>query len=208
VVLTFLTLALIGWWLTRRLQQLTHASHALADQNFDALLPASGPDEVGQLANAFRTMSRQLQSRLSELRDSEQRFFAIANYTYDLELWIEPNGHAIWVNPSVERMTGYDPDECLQLHGFPLCLIAEIDRIEAAKHFQQALRGATGEGFQFRMMRKNGTQFWAAVNWHPIYSRDTEFLGIRASIRDISELKSSEARALEYLAGAKPNARA
>ena len=202
VVLTFLTLALIGWWLTRRLQQLTHASHALADQNFDALLPASGPDEVGQLANAFRTMSRQLQSRLSELRDSEQRFFAIANYTYDLELWIEPCGRAIWVNPSVERMTGYGPDECLQLHGFPLCLIAEIDRIEAARHFQQALRGATGEGFQFRMMRKNGTQFWAAVNWHPIYSRDTEFLGIRASIRDVSELKSSEAKALEYLAGA------
>jgi diguanylate cyclase (GGDEF)-like protein/PAS domain S-box-containing protein len=202
VILTFLTLALIGWWLTRRLQQLTHASHALADQNFDALLPASGPDEVGQLAFAFRAMAQQLRIQLSELRDSEQRFFAIANYTYDLELWIEPSGRAIWVNPSAERMTGYNPDECLALHGFPLCLIAEIDRIEAAKHFQHALRGATGEGFQFRMMRKNGTQFWAAVNWHPIYSRDNQFLGIRASIRDISELKSSEAQALEYLAGA------
>lgn len=200
--LTFLTLALIGYWLTRRLQQLTDASHALADQNFDALLPASGPDEVGQLASAFRAMSHQLKARLSELKDSEQRFFAIANYTYDLELWIEPTGRAIWVNPSVARMTGYDPDECLTLPGFPLCLIDEIDRAEAAKHFQNALRGATGEGYQFRMTRKDGSQFWAAVNWHSIYSREGQFLGIRASIRDISDLRVSEAKALEYLAGA------
>lgn len=202
VVLTFLTLAFIGYWLTRRLQQLTDASHALADQNFDALLPASGPDEVGQLATAFRAMSHQLKARLSELKDSEQRFFAIANYTYDLELWIEPAGRAIWVNPSVTRMTGYDPDECLELPGFPLCLIDDDDRIEAARHFQRALRGATGEGFQFRMLRKDGSHFWAAVNWHSIYSREGLFLGIRASIRDISDLKSSEAKALEYLAGA------
>lgn len=202
VVMTFLTLTLIGYLLTRRLQQLTNASHALADQNFDALLPASGPDEVGQLANAFRAMSHQLKARLSELRDSEQRFFAIANYTYDLELWIEPTGRTIWVNPSVERMTGYDTDECLTLHDFPLCLIDEVDRQEAEQHFQLALRGATGEGYQFRMLRKDGTRFWAAVNWHSIYSRENQFLGIRASIRDISELKLSEDKALEYLAGA------
>jgi diguanylate cyclase (GGDEF)-like protein/PAS domain S-box-containing protein len=202
VAMTFLTLALIGYFLTRRLQQLTHASHAMADQDFDTLLPSSGPDEVGQLAIAFRTMSHQLKARLSELRDSEQRFFAIANYTYDLELWIEPTGRAIWVNPSVERMTGFTPDECLQMAGFPLCLIDEIDRDKAAKYFQFALRGATGEGFQFRMHRKEGSRFWAAVNWHAIYSREGQFLGIRASIRDISDLKASEEQALQYLAGA------
>jgi len=202
VVMTFLTLALIGYWLTRRLQQLTNASHALADQNFDTLLPASGPDEVGQLANAFRTMSHQLKAQLSELRDSEQRFFAIANYTYDLELWIEPTGRTIWVNPSVTRITGYEPDECLTLPGFPLCLIKAEDRQLAEQNFQHALSGSSGEGYQFRMRRKDGSHLWAAANWHSIYSRENQFLGIRASIRDISELKSSEAKSLEYLAGA------
>lgn len=202
VVLTFFTLSLLGYWLTRRLKQLTRASRALADQDFDSLLPASGGDEVGQLAAAFRQMSHQLRARLSELRDSEQRFFAIANYTYDLELWIEPTGRTIWVNPSVERITGYSQDECLTLPGFPLTLIVEAYREAAAARFQQALRGATGEGYQFEMRRKDGSRFWAAVNWHPIYSREAQFLGIRASIRDISELKLSERKALEYLTGA------
>lgn len=192
--------ALLGYGLTRRLAQLTDASHALADGDFKADLPASGPDEVGQLAQAFRAMSRQLLARLSELRDSEQRFYAIANYTYDLELWIDPAAQIIWVNPSVQRMTGYSPEECLEMSLFPICLVAEPDRAVAEKRFGEALRGSTGEGYQFRMVRKDGSQFWAAANWHPIFNSENQFLGVRASIRDVSELKDSEQRALDYLA--------
>jgi diguanylate cyclase (GGDEF)-like protein/PAS domain S-box-containing protein len=201
VALTLLTLAIIGYLLTRRLNRLTLASHAIADENFDSLLPKPGQDEVGQLVIAFRQMSEQLKARLSELKHSEQRFFAIAHYTYDMELWIEPAGRTIWVNPSVERMTGYTPDECLALPGFPLSLIAPEGQGEAARRFRQALGGESGEGYQFQMLRKDGARFWAAVNWHPIFNREGRFLGIRASIRDISELKASEERALEYLAG-------
>lgn len=202
MALTFPFLAFTGYWLTRRLKQLTVASHALAAQDFDARLPPPAADEVGQLAAAFHTMATQLRARLSELQDSEQRFYAIANYTYDLELWIEPGGRTIWVNPSAQRMTGYSAEECLTLPGFPLSLIAEADRDTAEKRFGEALHGVSGEGYQFHMQRKDGRLFWAAVNWHPIFGRDQRFLGIRASIRDISDLKASEAMALEYLAGA------
>ena len=198
--LTIVVLAFTGFLLTRRLRQLTRASHALAERDFDALLPAPGRDEVGELVAAFRLMARQLRARLSELEDSEQRFFAIANYTYDLELWIDPGGRTIWVNPSAERMTGHSPDECLQLRDFPLCLIDEESRLDADRRFREALDGASGEGYQFRMHRKDGSSFWAAVNWHPIYSRDKQFLGIRASVRDISDLKATQERAMEYLA--------
>jgi len=192
---------LLGYGLTRRLSQLTEASHALAAGDFKATLPAPGDDEVGQLADAFRIMARQQLSRLSELKDSEQRFYAIANFTYDLELWINQAAHLIWVNPSVHRMTGYTPEECLDMTGFPICLVDEGDRAEAGRRFADALRGSTGEGYQFRMLRKDGSMFWAAVNWHPIFNSDNQFLGVRASIRDVSDLKASEQRALDYLAG-------
>lgn len=200
MALSFPVLAFIGYWLTRRLGQLTQASRALAAEDFDTRLPTSGSDEVGQLAQAFREMSHQLKVRMAELRDSEQRFFAIAHYTYDLELWIEPGGRTIWVNPSSERIIGYSPEECLSLADFPLCLIDPREQAEARRRFRQALGGSSGENYQFHMRRKDGSEFWAAVNWHPIYDRDQGFLGIRASVRDISELRSSEERALGYLA--------
>jgi diguanylate cyclase (GGDEF)-like protein/PAS domain S-box-containing protein len=197
--LTIPLFVLLGYGLTRRLAQLTRASHALAGGDFGAELPAPGGDEVGQLTHAFEEMTLQLQARLSELRESEQRFFAIANYTFDLELWIDPEGRMIWVNPSAQRMTGYSVQECLDMPGFPISLVSEADRPLAEKRFAGALRGSTGEGFQFNMLRKDGSAFWAAVNWHPIFSSDNHFLGVRASIRDISELKASEQRSLEYL---------
>jgi diguanylate cyclase (GGDEF)-like protein/PAS domain S-box-containing protein len=200
MMLSFPVLAFIGYWLTRRLEQLTRASRALAAEDFDSRLPTSGNDEVGQLARAFREMSHQLKARLAELRASEQRFYAIAHYTYDLELWIEPNGRTIWVNPSAERIIGYSPEECLTLVDFPLCLIEPGEQPEARWRFRQALSGSAGENYQFHLRRKDGSSFWAAVNWHPIYDREQGFLGIRASVRDISELRSSEERALRYLA--------
>ena len=203
MTLSLFVLVLVGYWLTRGLSQLTEASHAIADGNFDARLPESSADEVGQLAAAFQKMSHQLKARMAELKDSEQRFFAIANYTYDLELWIDPQGRTIWVNPSAERVLGLSPEDCMKTPGFPMSMIVDSDRAEAQSRFSEALRGSTGEGFQFRMLRTDGESFLAAVNWHPIFGRDTEFLGIRASVRDISELKRSEQRALEYLSATK-----
>lgn len=198
--LTIPLFALLGYGLTRRLARLTQASRDLAAGDFKASLPPAGRDEVGQLTHAFREMSRQLLARLSELRDNEQRFYAIANYTYDMELWISPAAQIIWVNPSVTRMTGYTPEECMDMASFPISLVADEDRAAAGMRFAEALRGSSGEGYQFRMLRKDGTMFWAAVNWHPIFDKDNQFLGVRASIRDVSDLKSSEQRALDYLA--------
>ncbi|MEO8377780.1 MAG: diguanylate cyclase, partial [Candidatus Sumerlaeota bacterium] len=42
-----------------------------------------------------------VQKRLSDeaLRVSEERFRAIANYTYDWESWIGVDGETLWVNP-------------------------------------------------------------------------------------------------------------
>jgi len=54
-----------------------------------------------------------------ERRESAERFRAIADYTYDWESWIGIDGKLLWVNPAVERITGYSVDECLLMPGFP-----------------------------------------------------------------------------------------
>lgn len=146
IALTFVLLLLLSYWLTRRLDQLTRASLDLAEQRFDARLPAPGEDEVGRLSAAFQAMASQLKTRLEQLQDSEQRFHAIAEYTYDLELWVDSNGRAIWVNPSVLRMTGYTAEECLAMQDFPLGLVAPEDLPEARHRFQMAIQGVAGEG--------------------------------------------------------------
>ncbi len=193
ILLSTLGLTLIGLWLTRRLESLTEASQAMARGDFSVALPAADSDEVGRLAGAFKDMSSQLAARLEDLRENEQRLFAIAQYTYDMELWLDSAGKAVWVNPSVKRMTGYSPEECMAMAGFPTVLVHPDDRDKA----DQRLREGSGEGFQFRLMRRDGTHFWVAANWQPIYDVSGQSLGVRASVRDISELKTAETNILE-----------
>ncbi len=42
-----------------------------------------------------------------ELRRSEQRFRTVADFAYDWEYWVDPDGNYIYVSPSCERITGY-----------------------------------------------------------------------------------------------------
>lgn len=127
------------------------------------------------------------------LRESEQRFRAIADYTYDWEHWVDPSGKLVWVNPAVERITGYTVDECLAMPTYPLPLVHPGDREKIAEAFRGAVRGRTsGNDLVFRVSHKSGRVLWAAVSWQPIYSADREWLGYRSSVRDITARKAAE----------------
>ncbi|HXF65345.1 MAG TPA: EAL domain-containing protein [Burkholderiales bacterium] len=187
-------LAALGYWLTRRLGGLTRAAERLAAGDFDVRLPAAGGDEMGRLARAFNAMAGALAQRVEALAASEAKFTAIADYSYDCELWISPEGRLIWVNPRVLDMFGYTPQECLAVENFPAPFIAEPDVARTVRQVRRALRGGTGQDYEFRARRKDGSEFWAAADWRPIYDSRGGYLGIRISIRDITQRRLAEQR--------------
>ena len=138
------------------------------------------------------------QSKRSELatRMSEQCFRAIANYTYDWEVWVGPTSRVLWTNPAVTRVTGYSIKELIAMSGFPGPLVYEQDRDRITRAFQSALSGSTGNDVQFRLQRKDGRVVWVEVSWQPIYDEKDNPLGHRASFRDVSARKAAE-QALE-----------
>jgi len=126
------------------------------------------------------------------LSDADRLFEAIANYTYDWESWLGPNGQPLWINPAVERMTGYRVAECLAMTDYPLPLIHEQDRDLIAQVMDRAERGQSGNDVAFRIRRKDGKVLWAAVSWQTLFDRAGRSLGFRTSVRDITERKLSE----------------
>jgi diguanylate cyclase (GGDEF)-like protein/PAS domain S-box-containing protein len=192
VIVSAILLALLGVWLTRHLSALTQASQAVAEGNFDIRLADTAQDETGKLSAAFNAMAEAIRSRIAAIRYNEAKFTAIADYTYDWESWFDPGGKLIWVNPSVMRLTGYTPDECMRMAHFPFPLIVEEDRTNLQTEFEKALQGHPGKDLEFRIQHKNGDHLWVAASWQSIYNKEGEYLGIRSSIRDISERKESE----------------
>ncbi len=127
------------------------------------------------------------------LRESEERFRAIADYTYDMESWFGVDGKLLWVNNAVERIVGYTREECYAMDDPPMSFIHEDDRSRITSAFRGALHGTTGNDLEYRIIRKNGSVVWVATSWQPIVGADGSVMGHRASTRDISKRKAAEA---------------
>ena len=59
---------------------------------------------------------------------TNQCFRAIADYTYDWEVWVSPTSRILWTNPAVKRVTGYDIKEIMSMSDYPGVVIYDQDR--------------------------------------------------------------------------------
>ncbi len=149
----------------------------------------------GQIVAIYDDVSARKRSELM-IRMTDQCFRAIADYTYDWEVWVGPTSRVLWTNPAVKRVTGYSIKELVAMSDYPTSVIYEEDRERMGRAFRSALKGSTGNDVQFRIERKDGKIIWAAMSWQPIYDVKGNSLGHRESIRDITTRKEAE-QALE-----------
>ena len=124
-------------------------------------------------------------------RMSEQCFRAIADYTYDWEIWVGPTGRVLWMNPAATRISGFSIRELVTMLDFPGPVVYEQDRERIMRAFRSALSGTMGSE-QFRLKHKDGRVLWAEISWQPIYDDRGNSLGHRESIRDITARKLAE----------------
>ena len=184
--LTFLLLMITGYWLTRDFVALTDASERIAAGDYSVRLELHGDDEVTSVGRSFNSMAAAVEWRIAELKENERRFRTIADYTYAWENWFGSDGSLRWVNPAVERMTGYSVQECMHMPNFPLPIVHVPDRDLVARHHQLALVGQTGQDLEFRIETRDGRVLWVAMAWQPIFTEDGSTLGYRSSVRDIT----------------------
>ena len=146
-------------------------------------------DELREL----RQRNTELEAIVSSLKESEERFRAIANYTFDWESWVGTDGKLMWVNPAVEKLTGYSPEEYLHLPDRFKQIYGDDDRGRALTVMENALIHRQSENdVEFQLRRKDGSLNWVSVSYQPMYTETGECLGMRSSIRDISKRKLAE----------------
>ena len=139
----------------------------------------------------IRDVSERVQAEKA-LRESEEKFKAIANYAASWEAWFDNQGKLIWMNSYSELLTGYTDQEYMKAESLlpMLCLEEDIEQVRSK--FKNAVFGFKGDNFEFRIKRKDGSWFWASVSWRPIFDSKGNSLGFRTSTRDISERKQAD----------------
>ncbi len=134
------------------------------------------------------------------LRQSEERFRTIADWTYAWEMWLNPRGDIIYTSPASERITGYTPDELISN---PQLLIEMIhpDDQQIYREHEKILHDASAEPalIEYRILARDGNEYWLEHVCRPLWGPDDTYLGRRVSNRNITPRKQDEKRILEQI---------
>ena len=167
-----------------------------ADGAFRPFLTRGVPlkDEEGRVLRWFGTNTDVSEQRRAEeaLRASEQRYRVVADFTYDWEFWLTPDGRYHYVSPSVERITGRSVDPETVAADFLHLVVHPDDLSRQLDHLGEELAGEKSSQTEFRIVRPDGEVRWIHHCCQPIRDSAGRFLGARGSNRDITDRKRAD----------------
>ena len=145
----------------------------------------------GGIVEYVRNITERKKAEIA-LRESEQRFRTVADFTYDWESWIAPDGTYNYISPSFERITGYQAEEFINRSELLEKIIHPDDHNSLSHHLEEEMECKNPLNIEFRILTRGGDKRWISHNCQPVFLDDGSFLGRRASNRDITEKKQAE----------------
>lgn len=134
-----------------------------------------------------------VRERTQALSESELRYRLVADFTYDWELWLSPDGDVMYTSPSCERITGFTPSDFVTDPGLVERIIYSDDLGIWHSHAQQMAAGTLLEShIFFRIITKSGDIRWIEHVCQPVVGDDGAYLGRRISHSDITSRKQQE----------------
>ncbi|MGH7002751.1 MAG: PAS domain-containing protein, partial [Alphaproteobacteria bacterium] len=112
------------------------------------------------LKDENRELVNSMEYAVAETRDREEKFRVIADYSHSWESWFSGDGKLLWVNPGVERMTGYTAEECMGQRSHPMEMVHTEDREIVARGMAAAGKQPSHKELEFRVVCKDGSVRW------------------------------------------------
>lgn len=144
-----------------------------------ALLPAlPGQDEFAQLDRLLHLNSSEVEIALARER-------AVMDNAADLICVLNENGDFLYINPFIERMLGYLPEELL---GQPMNVLACAEHSLLADEFVRNSKTGSEQLFELRLKKRHGD--FVDTRWSCIWSQEDKKLF--CVVHDITEEKAIE----------------
>ena len=144
---------------------------------------------IGQLRNEIKIRKQKEKS----LVIAEEKYRTVADFTYDWETWISPDGSFLYVSPSCNTITGYTVEEFMHDQSLIIKITHPDDRENVKTHYKDKLKDSHVRGsIDFRITSRKGEERWIAHSCQPVFDAKGKWIGQRGSNRDITERKRAE----------------
>ena len=134
--------------------------------------------------------------RLDDLRrahESEERYRSLIETPDLIVAMYGTDGSLLYINPQVEKWTGYSPDDFLNNLDLARQLLPPSDFRRRYRAFRSALRGERVVGLELRWRRKDDDELrWAFESLFPVLDSSGRVVSIQSVTQDITDRKEIE----------------
>ncbi|MDD1677475.1 MAG: PAS domain S-box protein, partial [Methanomicrobiales archaeon] len=123
------------------------------------------------------------------VRENEEKFRGITQRAFEMIYTADPSGIITYVNPAVQKITGYAPNDLLGQNIQKVLQESEQPGIQRV--LRSVMKGANIDDYEMKIIRKDGSTAITENNFSPIVENG-EIVGIQGAARDITEKKEAE----------------
>jgi PAS domain S-box-containing protein len=127
-----------------------------------------------------------------ELKDSERMLRLLAGNAEEVILAYDMNRRLIYVNPAIEKQTGYSMDEMRSRHFIKW--VHRDDDAHMMELWEKLYQGEGYSGIEFRIVTKDGQIRWIHGSWGPLRDENGKQIGVQGREIDITDRKLAEER--------------
>ncbi len=157
-------------------------------------------EQVDRLKNQIKELETQLSDLKLELEEAKllaldesanhQFYQLIADFTFGWELWLEPSGKLKYCSPSCFDLSGYTSNQVMAAESIAELLVYQSDKVKFAEFLSNSLdQMLVNQSLEFRILTRTKQLRWCIMNMRGVYDKKGKYLGVRASVQDITRLK-------------------
>ncbi|MBI5329375.1 MAG: response regulator [Betaproteobacteria bacterium] len=149
---------------------------------------------IGMAGRIARIAIERFQAQQA-LRESEERYRILADYSPDWQYWVGPDGRYLYVSPGCEAISGFQPQDFLNDSEQMGRLVHPEDYAEWQAHWNEVRQGLDihpHTAMQFRIFGRNGQVRWIEHQCQAAISDRGGYQGRRGVNRDITDRKRAE----------------
>ncbi|EGV18466.1 putative bifunctional diguanylate cyclase/phosphodiesterase [Thiocapsa marina] len=148
---------------------------------------------VPAIERCLREADEQRARREAEaaLRESEEKYRILAEYSPNWEYWMAPDGAYRYVSPACREVSGFAPADFFADSGLMESII-HPDDLNAWRVHRDEPTGDDTVPLSFRIRTRDGDERWLEHVCKPVLDEAGRFLGRRGSHRDVTERRCAE----------------